>query len=89
MPCSDDRGYSPSPQEIKNREIKDRLACDYCTMLEALGAVIPDYAKSWWEDHKEWDRRRSIQDKAFEHEQKLRRAALESLTSEQRKALNL
>lgn len=63
MPC-----YDP-PTGRTDRDAIDtmtRLACMYCTLMEAQGRPIPEFARQWWIDHKAYDAMRSGKDTRYD-----------------------
>ena len=106
MPCSDG-GPRPIYQDSydNSRELAElrakldlvtRVACEYCTQLEASNAPIPEYAKAWWHLHKIDDARKAAYkaklDEARRVEaerEELKRATIAKLTPEERAALGL
>lgn len=49
------RRSKPDAQAEYNRHTTARLSCEYLTQLEAAGKPIPDYAQTWWANHKRQD----------------------------------
>ena len=64
MPCHS--GYSDLELKLKDDvhdislelDLTTRFDCECLTKLEEENSPIPEYIKDWWEQHKEWDRRR-------------------------------
>ena len=50
MPCYDGRAEHDA-------NITMRLACMYCSELEEQMEPIPVWARGWWKEHVEWDRK--------------------------------
>lgn len=103
MPCmsyeSDWASSSKVSEVIKIKEEADKLARIACRAMAALEKLDPSMkamnkeAMTWWEKHKEADRKRMAEEakvKAKEKEkEKLRSAALSKLTPEEIKAFGI
>lgn len=84
MPCgrkacdADDDNKMPSFDWHRHYEEKYKqelnfltyIACEYFTKLEAQGIKIPEYAITWWEQHKIADLERIAEEKRKEKELK-------------------
>lgn len=94
MPCSD--GYAPSygyredPETRRRLDLATRVAC------KALGRLtnqqlqsLDDEVLDWWKKHQADDARRLAREKAARDHARLKRNAINKLTAEERKALNL
>jgi hypothetical protein len=64
MPCSDGRESFDWEEAEDNRHMREgaELLCGWLKHIESLGEYpgVPDWAKDWWEKHKERDARREI-----------------------------
>lgn len=69
MPCTitgsleGDRALEAFQLRIKAQDLNEML-CEVCERLEAQDAlnILPESVASWWNDHKELDRRRKEQE---------------------------
>jgi hypothetical protein len=87
MPCGDPSPY-PASRESDYDTIKAHL-CWACHTLENAGAILPPDLARWWQQHQEVDARRKQAEAEATHRAMVKRAALEKLTPEERRALGV
>ena len=84
MPCHDYDADSSRISELTNRlHITTRLACEFCTILEKQNTPIPDYAHSWWNQHKAQDKLRKDAEERERQLQEVKRNILSKLTPDE------
>lgn len=67
-----DTYYDHAAPYKRKIELLTRISCEYFTQLEAQGIKIPEYAISWWQQHKEEDKIRIETELRIEKEIKRR-----------------
>ena len=88
--CSRDRSYD-FQQLLSQADAATRAACDLRTILRR-GGTENDLAletRNWIKGHDEWDARRIAQEEAEGTRQKVKQAALDKLTLDERRVLGL
>lgn len=95
MPCRDDR--DDCRQDYSDLQTKldkvTRLLCGVCRATEKAGGgkliAANKELNTWWKQHQEADRRREAAEQAERDQQAKRQAALDKLSPEERKLLNI
>lgn len=90
MPCKS-YDYDPEVEAEASRvqNIVWRLACDRCRELEKREGKVPEWAESWWQDHKKHDAHRMQEEAQARKEAAIRQRALAKLTPEEREELGV
>ncbi len=90
MPCTNDGAeWENYETNKKTHEILTRLACDHCKEMESKGEVIPDWATTWWANHKIADEQRKKENEKAKKSAAIRAAALAKLDAHERDELGL
>jgi len=104
MPCRDGMEDVRRREESERRAIIEASLCAVLTVLDKDDAEFGAFLKkidwkeagvtkrqflSWWEDHKEWDRKRREAVAQQVHEAKVRKDALSKLTEYEKKILGI
>ena len=104
MPCRDGMEDVRRREDAERRAIVEASLCAVLTVLEADDDAFASMLKkidwkeagvtkrqflTWWEDHKEWDRKRREAVAKQVHEAKVRKDALAKLTDEEKKILGI
>ena len=66
-----------------------RLACDRCRELETRGGAVPEWAKEFWDEHKQRDEERLQREAKAQHGAEIRKQAIAKLTPEERSELGV
>lgn len=90
MPCTDN---GPSREQIerqqRDHQTMTRLSCDRCREIEYRGGTVPEWAREWWEDHKQRDAEQLKQNARARQDARIRQKAIAKLTKREREELGV